>query len=211
MCRTVNGPDINFEETFKKDVLAMIDGTYNNQAYQFSANQKDGRGNLAPVTIILPTLAMEAKGDVEKFISLLDKKLFEARDMLLERYELMKKQSPASARFMYENGTMLGYKPEEGIESALKHGTLVIGKLGMAEALQILIGCDHTTEIGMALAKRIEQLYKDRTTQFKQEYNIFCSQDDLINKMIEIKTKKDKKSPTRAEIEEITKFVESRQ
>jgi len=36
---------------------------------------------------------------------------------------------------MYENGTFFGYKPEEGIRSALKHGTLAIGQLGLAECL----------------------------------------------------------------------------
>ena len=69
---------------------------------------------------------------------------------------------------MYENNTMSGYHPEEGIRSALKHGTLVIGQLGLAECLQILIGCDHTTPKGMELAKRIEQLFKDRCAEFKQ-------------------------------------------
>ena len=160
-CRTYNGADINAEP-----------GT--------NPQTKDGRGNLAPVTILLPFLAMEAKDKarknnsdiIDEFMKLLDIKLHEARDMLKERYEWMCSQSPASAQFMYENGTMLGYKPEEGVRSALKHGTLVIGQLGMAETLQILIGCDHTTPEGMALAKRIEQLYKDRCTQFKQEEHL---------------------------------------
>ena len=73
---------------------------------------------------------------------------------------------------MYENHTMLGYHPEEGIRSALKHGTLVIGQLGLAEALQILIDCDHTTAEGMDLAKHIEQLFKNRCAEFKQEYHL---------------------------------------
>ena len=133
---------------------------------------KDGRGNICPVTIIMPTLAMEAEGDVEKFIEILDKKIHEAKQMLIERFEWICSQSPASARFMYENGTMKGYIPEEGIRSALKHGTLVIGQLGLAETLQILIGCDHTEERGMELAKRIEQLFLDRCNQFKQEESL---------------------------------------
>jgi len=157
MCRTYNGADINAEP-----------GT--------NPQTKDGRGNLAPVTILLPFLAMEAKsrsGDaVDNFMDLLDKKLFEARDMLKERYEWMCAQSPASAQFMYENGTMLGYKPEEGIRSALKHGTLVIGQIGLAETLQILIGCDHTEPEGMAVAQAIEELYKKRCAQFKEEEHL---------------------------------------
>ena len=162
-CRTANLADINAEPGVNPQM-------------------KDGRGNICPVTIILPTLAMEAKDAadaaypdadiIECFMALLDTKIHEAKDMLLQRFEWICSQSPACAKFMYENHTMLGYHPEEGIRSALKHGTLVIGQLGLAEALQILIGCDHTTEKGMKLAKRIEQLFKDRCAQFKKEESL---------------------------------------
>ena len=167
-CRTANGADINAEPGVNPQT-------------------KDGRGNICPVTIIMPTIAMEAKESfalynystkettfdiVEIFMKLLDQKIHEAKDMLLERFEWICSQSPSSAKFMYENHTMLGYHPEEGIRSALKHGTLVIGQLGLAETLQILIGCDHTTDKGMELAKRIEQLFKTRCAEFKQEYKL---------------------------------------
>ena len=148
-CRTANGFDING-----------------------FGQLKDGRGNICPVTIIMPTLAMEAKeknGDIiENFMEILDKKIHEAKDMLNERFNWICEQDPASAKFMYENGTMAGYIPEEGIRSALKHGTLAIGQLGLAETLQILIGCDHTTEKGMELAKEIEALFKKRCAEFKE-------------------------------------------
>ena len=141
---------------------------------------KDGRGNVCPVTIILPTLAMEAYSRkyvadedlADEFLKILDVKLHEAKDMLIERFEWICSQSPDAAKFMYENGTMAGYVPEEGIRSALKHGTLAVGMLGLAETLQILIGCDHTTEKGMKLAKHICQLYKDRCAEFKKEYSL---------------------------------------
>ena len=149
MCRTANGWDING-----------------------FGQLKDGRGNICPVTIIMPTLAMEADKDVEKFMSLLDVKIHEAKDMLLERFEWICNQPMESAKFMYENGTMEGYVPEEGIRSALKHGTLALGQLGLAETLQILIGKDHTTEEGMELAKRIEGLFKQRCAEFKEEYKL---------------------------------------
>ena len=64
---------------------------------------------------------------VETFMDLLDKKIDEAKDMLIERFEWICSQSPNSAKFMYENGLMAGYIPEEGIRSALKHGTLAVG------------------------------------------------------------------------------------
>ena len=151
-CRTYNGKDINAEEGVNPQI-------------------KDGRGNIAPVTIILPTLAMEAEGNVEKFFEILDTKIHEARDMLVERYKHIISQDPISAKFMYENGLMLGFDGKT-IESAMKHGTLVIGQLGLAETLQILIGENHTKYKGMELAKRIEQLFKDRCAEFKQELHL---------------------------------------
>jgi len=151
-CRTYNGADIN------------ADPGINPQT-------KDGRGNICPVTIIMPTLAMKANRDVETFMELLDKKINEAKDMLIERYNYIISQNPASAKFMYENNIMLGYDGQS-IESAMKHGTLALGQIGLAETLQILIGKDHTTEEGMKLAKRIEQLFKDRCAQFKKEYKL---------------------------------------
>ena len=173
-CRTYNGYDINFD--FNYIVRTILDTGNAPANYFHSGNQKDGRGNACPVTIILPTLAMEAKeisGDtVDNFMDILDRTIYEAKDMLIERYEWMCAQSWESARFMYENNTCLGYIPEEGIRSALKHFTLVIGQLGLAEALQILIGCDHTTKEGMALAKQIEQLFKDRCAQFKNDLKL---------------------------------------
>ena len=190
-CRTANGKDIN-------------------QSDPKLVQLKDGRGNISPVTIILPTLAMQAKQSVyndlkidltkailngetldknpdkqidisdevisksvcDAFMKLLDKKINQAKDMLLERFDWQCSQSAKSAKFMYENGLMYGYNPEEGIKSALKQGTIVIGQLGLAEALQILIGCDHTTDKGMELAKRIEQFFKTKCANFKINYKL---------------------------------------
>ena len=107
---------------------------------------------------------------VEYFIKYLDSKIYEARDMLLERYNWICAQSASSAKFMWENNTMEGYIPEEGVRSAIQHGTLAIGQLDLATALRILIGVDQTTEKGMELGKRIEKLFYDRARQFKQDF-----------------------------------------
>lgn len=153
MCRTANGWDINAEEGVNPQT-------------------KDGRGNICPSTIILPTLAMEAGRDVKKFMKLLNIKLDECKDSLIDRFNWIASQSPDSAKFMYENGVMLGYKPEEGIRSALKHGTLAVGMLGMAETLQLLVGCNQTKPEGMELAKKICSLYKEKCAKFKEEYKL---------------------------------------
>jgi len=174
------GYDVNNPRTYN---ATMGCRTYNGYDINGFGQLKDGRGNLAPVTIIMPTLAMEVKQSfgekeytkvefVAKFLKLLDKKIFESKDMLLERFERMCKQSPKAATFMWENGSMFGYNEKEGPISALRHGTLVIGQLGLAETLQILIGTDHTTEEGMTLAKEIEGLFKKRCSEFKDETHL---------------------------------------
>ena len=152
-CRTANGFDINHDEGVNPQT-------------------KDGRGNICPVTIILPTLAMEAGRDVDCFMALLDTKIHEAKDMLIERFEYICTQDAGAAKFMYENNVMLGYKPEEGIRSALKHGTLALGQLGLAETLELLVGCNHTKPEGMELAHRIEALFKQRVAEFKNKYKL---------------------------------------
>lgn len=165
-CRTANGYDING-----------------------FGQLKDGRGNICPVTIILPTIAMNCKINFEKdvkdhhsfddnsilidrFLYNLDQKINEARIQLMERFDWICSQDPKSAKFMYENNLMAGYIPEEGIRSALKHGTLAMGQIGLAETLQILIGKDHTTKEGMELAKRIEGLFKQRCAEFKEQFKL---------------------------------------
>lgn len=168
-CRTANGWDINHD-----------DGV--------NGQTKDGRGNICPVTIIMPTLAMECKINfdadvkghhsfddrqilIDRFLYKLDQKIHEAKDMLIERFDYICSQPAASAKFMYENGLMIGYDGKN-TRSALKHGTLALGQLGLAETLQILIGQDHTTPEGMKLAKQIEQLFKDRCAEFKEQYSL---------------------------------------
>lgn len=109
---------------------------------------------------------------IEEFMKMLDQKIHEAKDMLIERFDWICSQPPGAAKFMYENHVMAGYVPEEGIRSALKHGTLALGQLGLAEALQILIDKDHTDPEGMELAKRIEGLFKTRCEEFKEQYKL---------------------------------------
>lgn len=188
-CRTSNGFDINFEESYINNITSAIaNGTLYDDV--LSGAQKDGRGNICPVTIIMPTIAMEVKLRLDAseddlrdnlpkedryfnaFMIELDKAVSDARDALVERFNYIASQSPASAKFMYENHTMSGYVPSEGIVSALKHGTLAIGQIGLAETLQILTGTDQTTEKGMKYAKRVEELFNKRCAKFKKETHL---------------------------------------
>lgn len=153
MCRTANGYDING--------LGFL---------------KDGRGNACPVTVILPTLAMEVKVAnpeasneelEEKFMEYLDVKLHEGIEMLVERFEYMCEQPMESAKFMYENGLAAGYDGKD-IRSALQHFTISLGFISIAETLEILVGENQCHPNGMRLAKRILQKFKDVCDETKK-------------------------------------------
>ena len=165
-CRTYSSTDINAPD-------------------EAHSHMKDGRGNIAPATIILPTLAMEARKKashdgkeeyvVDYFMDILAKAIEDCKDELIERFNWICAQNKNSAKFMYENNTFYSYNNEletEGIRGALKHGTLAIGQLGLAEALQILVGCDHTEPKGMEVAKKIEEMFFNKCKEYKEQYKL---------------------------------------
>lgn len=169
-CRTVNGADINAERSYMQNIESVLHyGKLSNDIY--SSAQKDGRGNICPVTIILPTLAMQANGDVEKFMEILEENIKIAQSMLFQRYKHICTQSPRAGAFMYQNGTMSGFDGVS-INSSAEHGTLAVGMLGLSNCLYALIGKDQTTEEGMELAKRICNLYKTLCDKAKKQTHL---------------------------------------
>ena len=184
-CRTYSGWDINWKEDFERSIKSLVNGEDISESPITSSHMKDGRGNIAPATVILPTLAMEAKRKAEKddandyvvdyFMDILEKAICDCKDELLERFDWICSQDPSSAEFMYTNDTFFSYNDEfekEGIRGVLKHGTLAIGQIGLAETLQILIGCDHTDPKGMDLAKRIESFFQKKCKEYKENYKL---------------------------------------
>ena len=223
LCRTYSGWDINWKEDWNEAVKNIANGNfdYNVKCSMSSSHMKDGRGNIAPATIILPTLAMEAKKKakdnpeyiVDYFMDILKDAISDCKDSLIERFNWICAQNPASARFMYENNTFYSYGDEfekEGIRGALKHGTLAIGQIGLAETLQILIGCDHTEEKGMELAKKIEQLFKDKCKEYKEEWRKPILTFDSIKKRMIKKAEEEKgEELSQKEIKEIEEYIRS--
>ena len=111
-----------------------------------------GRGNNVPNTIILPKLGIEygiclgerAEPDLAGFWQAFEDTLALCERTLLERYAIMIKQSPHSAPFMYQNGTMSNAQKCVGnVEETLKHNTLAIGYIGVAELCTAMFGANH--------------------------------------------------------------------
>lgn len=223
-CRTYSGWDINWKEDFESSIKALINGEDIPESPITSSHMKDGRGNIAPATVILPTLAMEAKRKAEKddandyvvdyFMDILEKAICDCKDELLERFDWICSQDPSSAEFMYTNDTFFSYNDEfekEGIRGVLKHGTLAIGQIGLAETLQILIGCDHTEPKGMALAKRIEELFQKKCKEYKEEWHVAAvTTNQVYNRMVSKIEEKECRELSKEEKQEIYNFCLSK-
>lgn len=104
------------------------------------------RGNLSFTSVNLPRIAIRAKGDVEWFFEELDRKIDLIIDQLLDRFKIQCAKKVKNYPFLMGNGVWLDSEklgPEDTLEEVLKHGTLSLGWIGLAEALVALIGEHH--------------------------------------------------------------------
>ena len=105
-----------------------------------------GRGNLSFTSINLPRLAIKAKGDVDIFFDGLDHVIDIAIAQLNERFRIQCMKKVKNFPFLMGQGIWIDSEkltPEDTIEEVLKHGTLTIGFIGLAECLKALIGKHH--------------------------------------------------------------------
>ncbi|WP_053406591.1 anaerobic ribonucleoside-triphosphate reductase [Persicobacter sp. CCB-QB2] len=122
-----------------------------NGVNRHGSNGKSGRGNLSPITINLPKLAIEVskmeEGELwENFFGKLSEMVDTGVDMLTERLKWQKKQLAKSAPFMYRNDTWKGgakLADNDRIGDTLNSGTLAVGFIGLAETLIVLMGKHH--------------------------------------------------------------------
>ena len=108
----------------------------------------DGRGNLSFTTINLPRIAIKANGHLEVFFSELETIIALAARQLMHRFKVQSHMRICDMPFLMGQGIYLDsekLKPEDPIGPVIKHGTLSIGFIGLAEALIALIGKHHGT------------------------------------------------------------------
>lgn len=105
-----------------------------------------GRGNLSFTSINLPRLAIEAKGDIDKFYSMLNDEMNLCVKQLLHRFKIQCSKTVRNSPFLMGEGVWINsenLKPDDTVEEVLKHGTLSIGFIGLAETLTALVGKHH--------------------------------------------------------------------
>ncbi|OQB14888.1 MAG: Anaerobic ribonucleoside-triphosphate reductase [Firmicutes bacterium ADurb.Bin193] len=104
------------------------------------------RGNLSFTSINLPRIAIKAKGSVDWFFEELDRKIDLCIAQLLERFEIQASKKVKNYPFLMGEGVWLDSEklgPEDEVREILKHGTLTVGFIGLAEALKALVGSHH--------------------------------------------------------------------
>lgn len=145
-----------------------------------------GRGNNVPVTIILPQLGLKhgialgerTEPDIEGFWKEFESTLALAEQGLLERFDVMVCQRAAAAPFMYSNGTIAnGQDCFDTVYDSLKHNTLAIGYLGVAEMCQALFGENHAKSkkahaFALSVVQRINEYAKEASE--RNDLNFSC-------------------------------------
>ncbi len=114
--------------------------------YDKSREIVTGRGNLSFTSINLPRIAIKSHGSIEFFFEELDRQINLVFDQLTERYIIQSKKKAKNYPFLMGQGVWLDsekLKSEDEVGEVLKHGTLTVGFIGLAEALKALIGVHH--------------------------------------------------------------------
>lgn len=115
-------------------------------AYDPDRQVVGGRGNLSFTSINLPRIAIKSHGDIDFFFEELDRKLRLCMDQLMERYKIQASKKVKNYPFLMGQGIWIDsdkLKPNDSVAEVLKHGTLTVGFIGLAECLKSLIGVHH--------------------------------------------------------------------
>jgi ribonucleoside-triphosphate reductase len=134
-----------------------------------------GRGNIAPVSLNLPRLALQTR-EVNVFFVELDRLLRLSARQLLHRFEILGNLRGRDLPFLMGQHLYMGsenLKLDDQIKEVIKNGTLTIGFIGLAETLQVLIGKHHgedreAQELGLKIISHIAK----RMEQFSEEFDL---------------------------------------
>lgn len=142
-----------------------------------------GRGNLSFTSINLPRLGIEARGSVDKFFSLLDKKMDLVFRQLRHRFEIQKRKLIHNYPFLMGEGIWIDSETlgkEEEIERVLRHGTLSVGFIGLSETLVALTGkhhgeCDESQKLGLRIVQHMRERCDERSQEEQLNYTLLAT------------------------------------
>lgn len=158
-----------------------------------------GRGNLSFTTINLPRLGIESKGDINKFYTMLDEKMELVVEQLLDRLAIQSKKTAKNYPFLMGQGVWIDsdkLKPNETIGEILKHGTLSMGFIGLAETLVALTGKHHgeseeSRKLGLEIVTHMREFLDKKAQEMKLNFTLLATPaEGLSGRFIRIDRKK---------------------
>ena len=158
-----------------------------------------GRGNLSFTSVNLPRLGIEAHGDVEKFFEMLDEKIDLVIDQLKSRFEIQSNKRVYNYPFLMGQHVWLDsdkLKNTDKVGEVLKHGTLTMGFIGLAECLKALIGKHHgeseeARELGLKIIGHMRERMNEQSKKDKLNVTLIATPDEgLAGRFVKIDKKK---------------------
>lgn len=142
-----------------------------------------GRGNLSFTSINLPRLAIKSNGDVNEFFNKLDEMLNLCIDQLLERFEIQCRRKVRNYPFLMGQGVWLdsdNLKPDDEVREVLKHGTLTVGFIGLAETLKALIGVHHgeseeAQDLGLQIVEYMSKAMDAASKKYQLNFSLIAT------------------------------------
>ncbi|SHE27187.1 ribonucleoside-triphosphate reductase class III catalytic subunit [Tissierella praeacuta DSM 18095] len=148
--------------------------------YDPSREIVNGRGNLSFTTINLPRLGIQNQGNIKGFYKQLDETIDLVIEQLIERFEIQASKKVSNFPFLMGQGVWMDSEKlskDDSIREVLKHGTLSIGFIGLAECLKALVGSHHgeskeSQELGIAIVKHMRDRMDDISKQYKMNFTL---------------------------------------
>ncbi|MBQ3405012.1 MAG: anaerobic ribonucleoside triphosphate reductase, partial [Oscillospiraceae bacterium] len=152
-------------------------------AYDPSKAISNSRGNLSFTSINLPRIAIKSKGDIDRFFEDLDHKIDLVVDQLLERFEIQCRKHVYNFPFLMGQGVWLDSDKlawDDEVREVLKHGTLSMGFIGLAEALKALIGEHHgeserAQNLGLEIVAHMRRRMDDETAKRHLNFTLLAT------------------------------------
>lgn len=142
-----------------------------------------GRGNLSFTTINLPRLGLKHRGDLEGFWKEYEEKIDLVFDQLLERLRIQSARKVKNFPFLMGQGCWIDSElldPEDEIGDIIRHGTLTIGFIGLAECLTALVGKHHAEdqdawELGYKIVKFMREKADKKSKEMKLNFSVIAT------------------------------------
>ena len=182
--------DAPFNARYYKEGITESEIAYMGCRTRVIANVNDptretvsGRGNLSFTSINLPRLAILSEKSKEEFFRMLDEMIDLCIDQLLDRFEIQCRKKVRNFPFLMGNGIWLDSEkltPDDEIRSVLKHGTLTVGFIGLAETLKYLTGAHHgesaeSQKLGLEIIGHMKQRMDDAAAKYKLNFSLIAT------------------------------------